>query len=270
MAGAGAMSRWAVMAALLLAALSTNASADQKPYEPVRARFDLASNDDAALRDLIERLRKAAADRDMPAINASLTKSFTVVACKTDPTLPCAPGKKGVKQPAAKLSPAERLAQGLCCADTPRAQITKDMIADAITGQLAAALDAAAIGAHPDAAGVACLPAWPLFDRPRAARMARAAGVEAASLRVADGDVQIRLKPDAKQPVAETLPKGSLVALVADLDVLIPDGWSAIALPKGGLGYTDALGLNDLAPSGLCFVREGPIWKTGFFILREE
>ena len=179
-------------------------------------------------------------------------------------------GKKGVKQPAAKLSPADRLAQGLCCTDTPRAQITKDMNADAVTGQLAAALDASTIGAHPDAPGAACLPAWPLFDRPKAARAARAAGIEAASLRVADGAVQIRLKPDPKQPLAETLPKGSLVPLVADLDILIPDGWNAIALPRGGLGYTDALGLNDLAPSGLCFVREGPIWKTGFFILREE
>ncbi len=252
----------------LLAFGAESACAQYKPYEPTTATFNVI--EDAALKDLVASLQKAATDQNMPALQASLAKSFTVITCKPDPALPCAPGKKGVKQMAAKLSPAERLAQGLCCAGVPRAQITKEMIAESVVGQFGAALEAGPTGAHPDVAGAACLPGWPLFDRAKAARIARAAGIEPGNLRVADNEVPIRLKPDAKEPVAETLPKGAVVPLVTDLDRPPPDGWNAIALAKGGLGYTDALGLNEMAPAGLCFVREGTIWKAGFFVLREE
>ena len=246
------------------------AQAQQKPYEPVAVKYAGQSADDTALAGLMTTLQKAAEARDIAAIAGTLAKSFTALTCKPDPTLICAPGKKGVKQPPARLSPAERLAQGLCCAGTPRKDITKDMIADAVSGQIAALLDAGGMGSNSDVQGSVCRPALPDFDRPKAARIVKAAGIEPSNLRVASNPVPVRLKPDAKADVSETIAAGLVVPLVTDLDTLIPDGWNAIALPEGGLGYTDALGLNDLAPAALCFVREGTTWKTGFFVLREE
>ena len=257
-------------AVALLAMQCTFARAAPKPFEPVSATFDVMESQESSLQSLIETLRKAASDHDLTAIHATLAKSFTVVTCKPDPTLACAPGVKGAKQSATRLSPADRLDQGLCCADIARKVITREMTADAVAGQIDAALDADSMGRNPEAPGSACLPAWPIFDRQKAARMARAAGVKPSNLRLAANDVPIREKPDGRQPVLDTLKAGQIVPLVTDLDTLIPDGWNAIALARGGLGYTDALGLNELAPSGLCFVREGSIWKTGFFVVREE
>ena len=49
---------------------------------------------------------------------------------------------------------------------------------------------------------------------------------------------------------------GDLLPLVVELTMSIPAGWNSIAMPKGGLGFTDEVGINELTPPAVCFLRE--------------
>ncbi len=262
---------FAKLAAALLAGLFTSPlHAEQKPYEPILATSSRTGADDPDIKATFDRLRKAVDERDMKTIYDALGKSFTAVTCKFDPLQDCRPGQKGLRQPSSKLTPTQRLERGLCCTDTPRAKITKEITENAILGQFSAALVAETIGPHPDIAGLVCTPALTSFDRRKAARMVKAADILPIYLRVTEKDLPLREKPQKDARLIETLPAGSVVPLVAEMSSELPQNWNAISLPKGGLGYTDADGLNEMATPALCLKREGPNWKIALFIARED
>ena len=54
---------------------------------------------------------------------------------------------------------------------------------------------------------------------------------------------------------------GDLAPIVTDLTGNVPSGWNAIGLPDGSIGYSDALGLDELTPGAICFGRDKGRWK---------
>jgi hypothetical protein len=239
-----------------------------RPYQQVPVTYDRTAAADPALTGLVAKLKESVGNSNLDPVFAALSTNVAVISCPADPLAACAPGKRGVRQTPQSLPPAERLRQGLCCGDMPKAEITEAIRIETVTGQLAAALEADSIGAHPDVQGLACLPAWPIFDRTKATAAVRAAGIERENLRVTTEEIILRTKPDEGAPEAVRLPAGQIAPFMTDLAENVPDGWYAIALPKGGLGYSDQVGLNELAPSGLCFAREGDAWKIALFVMR--
>lgn len=282
----------------LLACLpSLPALAQHKPYEPLPVTYDRAAEADADLRVLIETLRGAVSRLDLASVDAELAPSVMVYECDADPAKACpevalaptTPVKiTGVAKPVrvsktasakaeaklaalAKLPPAQRLRAGLCCRDVPVQHITKAMREEAVLGFVGAALEEETLGAHPGLAGAVCLPAWPTFDRAKAAQMAVNADIENANLRVATAELSLREKPAKDASEVAKIAKGEAIAFVTDAADSLPDSWSAIALPAGGIGYTDEGGLGDLTPAGLCFARDAAgKWKISAAIQRHS
>jgi len=254
-----------------LLALSSLPAAAQapRPYQQVPVTYDRSAANDPALIELVAKLKEGVGNSNLDPVFAALAANVAVISCPADPLAVCAPGKRGVRQTPQSLTPAERLRQGLCCGDMPKAEITEAVRVETVTGQLAAALEADAIGAHPDVPGLACLPAWPIFDRAKAVAAVRAAGIERENLRVTTEDIILRTRPAEDAPEAARLPTGQIAPFMTDLAENVPDGWYAIALPKGGMGYSNQVGLNELTPSGLCFAREGGAWKIALVVMRD-
>ena len=261
-----------VWAALLLALAAQGvALAQQKPYEPLTVTYDRAIESDPELRALIESLHKAVADRDFKAIDASLAKDVAALECEPDPTKACQPGIKGLVRTDARLPPPLRLRQALCCRDISPARISRALREQTLLGVVGSALEEESVGSHPALPGLACLPAWPLFDPAKAAALAVAADVERENLRVATRELAMREKPAAGAAEIARIAPGQMAPLVTDLPDSIPGGWTAIALPQGGIGYTDMLGLADLAPAGLCFSRDAAgKWSIALAVQRRS
>ena len=170
-----------------------------------------------------------------------------------------------------KLPPAQRLRAGLCCRDVPAQHITKAMREEAVLGFVGATLEDETLGAHPDLPGAVCMPAWPAFDRAKAAQIAANADIENANLRAATAELVLRDKPEKDAAEVARIGKGAAVAFVTDAAAALPDGWSAVALAAGGLGYTDQGGLADLTPAGLCFAKDGAgVWKISAAVQRHS
>ena len=238
--------------ALLLAAAGP-AHAQAKPYEPATVTYERPFDTDTALKNLIDSLHRAIAEKDLKILDAALSPSFIALDCSPDPTKPCGLPVKTAAKATAKLPAPARLRAALCCRDIAPNHITKAMREEAVLGFVAAALEEDSIGTHPDLPGLACVPAWPLFDRAKASAIATAADVEPGNLRVTGHEIALLLLPAASAGESARLPAGQIAPLVSDLPDSLPDGWTAIALPQGGIGYTDQLGLNEIAPGGLCF-----------------
>ena len=291
------LASWKALFILAASLHAQPALAQHKPYEPLPVTYDTSAAADADLRALIETLRGAVSRQDLASVDAELAPSLIVYECDADPAKACpevtaapaAPVKiTGVAKPVkvsktasakaearlaalAKLAPAQRLRTGLCCRDVPVQHITRAMREEAVLGFIGAALEEETPGAHPDLAGAICLPAWPAFDRARAAQIAVNADIENANLRVATTDLTLREKPAKDAVEAAKIRKGDAVAFVSDAADSLPDSWSAIALPAGGVGYTDQGGLADLTPAGLCFVRDAAgNWKISAAIQRHS
>lgn len=247
------------------------ASAQPKPYEPVAVTYDESIAGDAALKALIEKMHLAVAEKKTGTIDAALSPDFQVVECDNDPTKACTPALKGALRSNAKLPPPARLRAALCCRDIAPAKITRALREETVLGLIGAALEEETLGGHPALPGLACLPAWPIFDTGKAAAMAVAGDVEPANLRVAAIEMVLREKPAAEAAVLARIAKGRMVPLVTDLAESLPDGWTAIAVPQGGLGYTDQLGLNEIAPGGLCFAKNAAgQWQIALSVLRRS
>ncbi len=246
------------------------AIAQTRPFAPVAATFDRAPANDPALKATLARLREAVEKRDMKALHAALAKNFTAIACKPDPTRECLPGKPGVKQPSAKLTPVQRMEQGMCCEDTPRKMITREITETAIFGQLSNALVSEQVAAHPSLPGVVCTPALAAIDLRKAAALVKATELDPVFLRVTEADIPLHEKPARDARVVYTIPAGSLVPLMADMAANLPQDWNAFALPTGGLAYSDVAELHEAAPPSLCLAREGSTWKIRLFIGRLE
>ena len=71
----------------------------------------------------------------------------------------------------------------------------------------------------------------------------------------------LRAKPAAESEAISRLDIGDIAPVVTDLTANIPSGWNAIALPDGGIGFTDALGLDELTPGAICFGKDKGRWK---------
>jgi hypothetical protein len=69
--------------------------------------------------------------------------------------------------------------------------------------------------------------------------------------------------------VALQIKPGDLLPLVVELTMSIPAGWNSIAMPKGGLGFTDEVGINELTPPAVCFLKNASgEWQIAFTIQR--
>jgi hypothetical protein len=107
------------------------------------------------------------------------------------------------------------------------------------------------------------------FDHTKAAKAVKAAGIDPENLRIAGADIPLREKPAEDAPVALAIKPGDLLPLVVELTMTIPAGWNSIALPKGGLGFTDQVGINELTPPAVCFLRNAKgEWEIAFTIQR--
>ena len=260
-------------AAVLLAALlpAGAAQAQSRPYEPLAVTYDKSAADDPGLTALIEKLHIAVAERKLAGIDAALSPAYAVIECDTDPTKPCSPALKGAMRSSLKLGPPARIRAALCCRDIAPNKITRAMREETVLGLIGAALEEESIGTHPALPGAACLPAWPLFDGAKAAAIATAADIENDNLRVTARDLVLKAKPDSGAPDIARLPAGQIAPLVTDLPDSLPDGWTALAIAQGGYGFTDQLGLNEIAPGGLCFMKNDKgIWEIALSILRRN
>lgn len=252
------LARLLVLLVTAMAAPAFAQSPPSKPYKAVAASFDRP--DDAGLAALVKDTRAAVDAKDAGALATLLSEKFVALECAANPLKPCAPGK--AKAVGAKIArPLDRLRLAFCCEgkvspDMPEAAQNETMFAI-----LAANFGAGDPGANPDARGEFCAPALPRFDRARAAAAAKAAGVEPENLRVASAEIALRAKPAATADIMTRLDPGDLAPIVTDLTANIPSGWNAIALPDGAIGYTDALGLDELTPGAICFGKDKDRWK---------
>lgn len=293
----------AALGCLSALAAATPALGQHMPYEPLAVSYDTSAAEDAPLRALIETLRAAVAEKNLAAIDAELSPAVMAFECDADPVKPCpdlapvpavpaaapAPVKiAGLSKPVRisrsvaarvdarlaamlKLPPAQRLRAGLCCRDVPVQHITRAMREEAVLGFIGAALEEETIGAHPGLPGAACMPAWPVFDRAKAALLATSADIETGNLRVATTELALRGKPAKDAGEVARIGSGQIAAFVTDAVDSLPDGWSSIALPQGGLGFTDQGGLADLTPAGVCFAKDDAgKWKISAVIQRHS
>lgn len=262
------MKRLALLAALILA--TPVLAQSPRPYPPVPVTFDHTAATDSELTGLIAKLKDSVGNNDLTPLFNALSANVAVLTCPIDPLVACAPGKRGMRQAPQNLSPTERIRQGLCCTGIAKTEITEELRRETVTGLIAAALEAESIGAHPDVPGLACLPSWPIFDRAKAEAAVRASRIDKENLRVTTEEIVLRAKPAADAPEAARIAAGQIAPFMTDLEQSPPDGWYAIALPQGGIGYSDQVGLNELTPSGLCFAKEAGGWKIALFVMRDQ
>ena len=240
-----------------------------KPYKPVAATYDRSAENDADLVALLKETRAAVDAKDAAALAQLLSERFVALDCPANPLKACAPGKaKAVGAKNAK--PIERLRLAMCCEGKPSPETPEAAQNDTMFAILAANLGAGGPGANPDAKGEVCAPALPRFDRVKAAAAAKAAGVEPENLRVASVAISLRAKPAQGAEAISQLEPGDLAPLVTDLTGNVPSGWNAIAMTDGAVGYTDALGLDELTPGAVCFGKDKGRWRIVSTIQRGE
>lgn len=212
-------------------------------------------------------LRAAVAAKNIDALAAALAPNFAVLACSANPLKACAPDK--VKSIGAKTAkPLDRLRLALCCEGKPAPDMPQAEQNDTLFAILGATLATATLAPNPNDKKAVCTPALPAFDRAKAAKSAKVAGVEPENLRIAGQAITLRERPAPDSAVAATLASGDVVALVAELTNAPPAGWTAVSLGKDRIGYTDALGLEDLTPAALCFTQNKGVWSLAYFIQR--
>lgn len=245
----------------LFAMLASGAAAQTaKPYKPVAVTYDRAAENDADLAALLQDTRAAVDARDAAALAALLSDRFVALDCPANPLKACGPGK--ARAVGAKTArPVDRLRLAMCCEGKPSPEMPEAAQNDTMFAILAANLGAGGLGANPDAKGEVCAPALPRFDRAKAAAAAKAAGVEPENLRVASLAIPLRGKPAPGAEAVSQLDPGDLAPLVTDLTGNTPSGWNAIAMTDGAIGYTDALGLEELTPGAICFGKDKGRWR---------
>jgi hypothetical protein len=267
-----AMRRMKVLASLCLCALAfANAALAQaqlktKPYDPIQATYDRSVENDPALKARIETLRQAVTNHTLAPIEAMISSGYVALTCSVDPLAPCAAAQaKNAKAQKA----ADRLRIAICCEGEVPADVTRQDQDETVIGFFATVLEENSVSAHPDIPGAACLPGLAKFDHAKAAKAVKAAGIDPENLRIAGADIQLRENPAEDAPVAITVKPGDLLPLVVELTMTIPAGWNSIALPKGGLGFTDQVGINELTPPAVCFLRNPKgEWEIAFTIQR--
>jgi hypothetical protein len=239
-----------------------------KPFDAVQATYDRSVENDTALKARIETIRQAVTAHTLAPIEAMTSSGYVPLSCPIDPLAPCGPGQP---KTVGKLQgrPADRLRVALCCEGDVPADLSKQDQEEAVIGFFATVLEENSVSAHPDIPGSACLPALAKFDHAKAAKAVKAAGIDPENLRVAGADIQLREKPAEDAPVALEIKPGDLLPLVVELTMSIPAGWNSIAMPKGGPGFTDQVGINELTPPAVCFLKApNGEWQIAFTIQR--
>jgi hypothetical protein len=269
------MSRTRILPALFcLCALSFSEAAfaqaqlKTKPYEAIQATYDRGVANDPALKARIETLRQAVNNHSLTAIEAMIATGYVPLSCANDPLVPCGPGhSKTIGKP--QMKEADRLRIALCCEGDVPADVSRQDQDETVIGFFATVLEENSVSSHPDVPGSACLPALAKFDRAKAAKAVKAAGIDPENMRVAGADIQLREKPAEEAPIALEIKPGDLLPLVVELTMTIPAGWNSIALPKGGLGFTDQVGINELTPPAVCLLKNANgEWQIAFTIQR--
>ena len=231
-----------------------------KSYKALTASYDRSAENDADLAALVKQTRAAVEAKDAQALADLISAKFVALDCAANPLKPCAPGK--AKAVGAKNArPIDRLRLAFCCEGKPSPDMPVESQNETMFAILAANLAAGGLSANPDAKGEYCSPALPRIDRKRAAAAAKASGVEPENLRVASAVIPLRAKPAAESEAISRLDAGDIAPVVTDLTSNIPSGWNAIALPDGGIGFTDAPGLDELTPGAICFGKDKGRWK---------
>lgn len=257
----------ALLTACAIICTGAAAWAQQKPYEPHAAKVTSISPDDS-LKAFLGNLRAITGRSDLPAIEQLLADDIAIITCKPDPLAPCEAGAQGVKTSNPALTPAERLREGLCCPGIPADEITDELRSETIAGLISGAIESGQLSSH-EKPGLVCSPAWPVYDRKKAAAIIAAGGASSEYLRYASQAIEVRAKPDPKAPVSATLAPGALVPMLQDVATAMPDGWYALAMPDGSIGFSDMLGLEELVPSGVCLRKDGAGWKIALIITLE-
>jgi len=270
-----AMARTTLLPALLcLSALALAQAAlaqtqlKTKPYEPIQATYDRSVENDPTLMARLEALRQAVSEHKLAPIEAMIATGYAALSCSVDPLAPCAPGQaKVLGKP--QMKSAERLRAAICCEGDVPPDLSKQDQEETVIGFFATALEENGVSSHPDVPGSACLPALAKFDHAKAAKAVKAAGIDPENLRVAGADIPLKEKPAEDAPVALQIKPGDLLPLVVELTMSIPAGWNSIAMPKGGLGFTDEVGINELTPPAVCFLKNASgEWQIAFTIQR--
>ena len=255
--------------AFLTVCAAARAETPGKPYAPVAAVFDRTAAGDADLGSLLNVLRAAAQSHNGAALEAALAPNFVALDCAASPLKACGPGKTKTIGARGGRS-IDRMRLAFCCEGKPSPDMPPDAQNDTMFAILGATLAAPSIGANPDAKGQVCMPALPRFDRALAAKAAKAAGVEPENLRIAAAETPLLGRPAKNAPPIANLAAGDLAPVVTDLTADTPPGWTAIGLPDGAIGYTDALTLDELTPAAICFSRDKGQWRIVATILRNS
>ena len=249
----------AVAAAVALASALPAVAQNAKPYKATTASYDRAAENDASLAAVVKQAGAAVQAKDAAALAALISDRFVALDCPANPLKACAPGKARAIGKGGK--PLDRLRLAMCCEGKPAPDMPEAAQNETMFAILAANLGAGGLGANPDAKGEVCAPALPRLDRAKAAAAAKAAGVEPENLRVASAQIVLRAKPAATAEAISQLEAGDLAPLVTDLTQNTPSGWNAIAMTDGAIGFTDALGLDELTPGAVCFGKDKGGWK---------
>lgn len=251
--------RLAILFVAAFATCSLASAQSAKPYKPVAATYDRAAESDADLAAFVNQAGAVVQAKDVAALAPLLSEKFVALDCPANPLKACAPGKAKTVGKGGK--PLDRLRLGLCCEGKPAPDMPEAAQNDTMFAILAANLAAGGLGANPDAKDQVCAPALPRLDRVKAGAAVKAAGVEPENLRVASAPIVLRAKPAATAEAISKLDAGDLAPLVTDLTQNTPSGWNGIAMTDGAIGYTDALGLDELTPGAICFGKDKGGWK---------
>ena len=258
------------LAAIGLVLSATPALAEPKPYTPLDATIT-PTPADAELFALQAALKTAVEKQDTKIIDAAILPGFMGLTCSSDPRKACMKGARGVTLAAPASPPAARLRAATCCSDIPLAEQTPKLKNELMIGILGALLAEETSSLHPDQPGLVCQPSLPGYDRAKAEKMAKAADVEPQNLRVASTELTLRAKPDKTSAEVLKIPAGRIVPLVTLGQEGLAAGWNAIALPTGGLGFSDQGALSDLTPAALCFAKpKAGSWGLSLLIQRKE
>ena len=110
----------------------------------------------------------------------------------------------------------------------------------------------------------------PTVDRPKLKALAKLLDLEPTAFRLAAAPVAAKTRADRAAPVVATLPKGAVIPLLTGPGVTAPAGWTALALPAGGVGFAEGVTLDELAPETLCVRPTRERWRLALLIGRQN
>ena len=257
-----------VLPVLLATAMPAGAQAplSTSAFELLKVR-DAAAPDSGAI-ETLSAIRAAVSAKDEARLAALLAPDFVALSCEADPTAPCAPGKtKAVRAKGASL---ERLRLALCCGGRDDPAVAPDARTEALFGVLGSLLENGVAARAPDVADDVCQPALPAFDKQKTKALAKRLDIDPSTMRVAASPIEARSRPERTVAVIATFPQGAIVPLLTTLATPVPAGWTALALPSGGIGFAEGVTLGELAPEAVCVRKSKHGWRLAVLVGRQS